>query len=268
MSSIDLSAAVRRVGVATALALSIGNIPAQAASITIDGNLTDLISQVGSQVLNVGSGSDPMGSADSPQTESNNGFDIKNFYSYYDQYADVLYLGMNMWGKVGDSRAITDTTSTNEYSAFCATTYCNRNIFDTNETYGIQLYRGTTAVDMTFANQLLSFSVIGANNGTDTMNMASNAWSLTVNRAISETNNGVEFSIAGLYSSGALANFPSDLLIRYSAGSADINPVSSAGAEDASLLAMQAVPVPAAVWLFASGLLGLGAVARKHKKKS
>lgn len=256
-------ATVRRATLATALALSISSIPVHAAAITVDGNLSDLIGEVASNPYNVASANDPQGSADSPATENNNGFDIKNVYAFYEKPANVLYLGMNFYGKVGDSMAITDTTSTNEYLAFCATTTCNRSVFDSNETYGIQLYAGTS----TAAPQLLSFNVLGASNGTDSLTVSNNPYSLTITRAVSEANNGVEFSIAGLETVLAPYGFanPANLLIRFTAGSGDSNPASSA-AEDFHNMQMQVVPVPAAAWLFGSGLVGLLAAARKRQQ--
>lgn len=261
MPSANLGAVGRRACVATAFALSLSSIPAHA--VLVDGDLTDLVTAVGSSPINTASGTDPQGSADTPVTENNNGFDIRNVYAFYEKPANVLYLGMNAYGKIGDSKAITDTTSTNEYAAWCASSTCNRSVFDSNETYGIQLFAGTATSDPV----LLSFNVIGATDGSDSLSIVSNPYNLTIIRAISEANNGVEFSIAGLESvlqPYSVAN-PADLLIRFSAGSGDINSVSSA-AEDAKLLQMQVVPVPAAAWLFGSGLMGLIATARKRTK--
>lgn len=254
-------ATVRRATLATALALSISSIPTHAA--IVDGSLSDLIAEVAANPYNTASGTDPQGSADSPATENNNGFDIKNVYAFYEKPANVLYLGMNFYGKVGDSRAITDTTSTNEYQPFCAATTCNRSVFDSNETYGIQLYAGTS----TAAPQLLSFNVLGASNGSDSLTVSNNPYSLTITRAVSEANNGVEFSIAGLEPVLAPYSFanPANLLIRFTAGSGDINPTSSA-AEDFHNMQMQVVPVPAAAWLFGSGLVGLLAAGRKRQQ--
>lgn len=252
---------VRRVTLATALTLS--SIQAHAAAIAVNGDLSDLINAVNTAPYNAAFGADPLGSADSPATESNNGFDIKNVYAFYDRPADVLYLGMNFFGKVGDSRAITDTTSTNEYLSTCAASYCNRSVFDINETYSIQLYEGTNMS----APQLLLYNVSGANNGSDTIGGITNPYALTITRSVSETNNGVEFSISGLHAQLSPYGFanPANLLIRFGAGSGD--PVgTSALLEDSHLLQMQVVPVPAAAWLFGSGLVGLVAFARKRQQ--
>lgn len=261
MPNINLIAAVRRACAAMALALSISSFPAHAVSVTIDGNLTDLISQVGSSALNTASGTDPQGSADSPTTENNNGFDIKNVYAYYDRPADVLYLGLSVYGTVGNSSAV-GASGTTEGVATCGTGSNSRTVFDCNETYGIQLYHGISTSDP----QLLLYNVVGLNNGSDTVGATTNPFSLTITRSVSEANNGVEFSISGLLANGAIPYDPyQDLLIRFSAGSADTTGTTTA-AEDYHLLQMQVVPVPAAVWLFGSGLVGLIAAARRHRK--
>lgn len=261
MPSANHGAVGRRATIATAIALSLSSIPAHASF--IDGSLADLAAEVAAAPYNAASATDPQGSGDTPTTENNNGFDIRNVYAFYEQQTSVLYLGMNFYGTVGDSRAVTDTTSTNEYLSSCATTYCNRSVFDANETYAIQLFAGTTMTSPV----LLSFYVTGANNGTDTLTVVSSVSGLSIARAISEANNGVEFSITGLDPHLAPYGFsnPAELLIRFSAGSGDPNPVSS-GAEDSHLLQMQVVPVPAAAWLFGSGLVGLIAAARKRQK--
>ncbi|MBI5041581.1 MAG: hypothetical protein HZB57_10425 [Gammaproteobacteria bacterium] len=139
MPSANLGAVGRRACVATALVLSISSAPAHA--IVVDGDLSDLIGAVNLATYNDATALDALGSTES--TESNNGFDIRNVYAFYEKPSNVLYLGMNFYGTVGDSRAVTDTTSTNEYSATCASTYCNRSVFDTNETYSIRLFDGT-----------------------------------------------------------------------------------------------------------------------------
>jgi hypothetical protein len=268
MPDVNLTVVARRLLVSAALAFSFSSLTAQAASITIDGDLSDIIAKVGtSNAVNYGYGDDPLGSADSPATESNNGFDIDKVYAFFNVATDTLYLGMSVYGKVGDSAPISDVTSTNEnadpfYDFICGTTYCNRNVFDSNETYGIQLYLGTSMSDP----QLLSFAVLGADDGSDSLLIGSNPHGLSINYAVSELHNGVEFGIQGLLTSGAVPFIAhQDLLVRFMAGSADLN-ASSGMLEDDHLLQMQVVPVPAAVWLFGSGLLGLVAVARRRRK--
>lgn len=262
MTSANLGAVGRRATLATAIVLSLCSVPAHA--VVIDGNLSDLINAVNTAPYNAASGTDPLGSADSPATESNNGFDISNVYAFYDWPADVLYLGLSVYGTVGDSQPA-GSIATNEGLANAGAGSNSRSIFDANETYGLRLYGGTTTSDPL----LLAFNVLGANNGTDSLTGVTNNYSLGITRAVSETNDGVEFSISGLFAQGALPYFsftnPADLLIRFSAGSSDTNAV-SALAEDSHLLQMQVVPVPAAAWLFGSGLAGLYAVARNRRK--
>lgn len=269
MSNVNLSAAVRRVCGAVALALSIGNIPVQAASIAIDGNLTDLISQVGSSTVNVASALDGTNETNPSllAIENGNGFDIKNVYAYYDRPADVLYLGMNFYGTVGNSLAgaPTGTSPGTAEGVATAGTGSNRQYaFDQNEQYGFHLYSGQG----TAGTQLAQYYVKGdasATTGsiaTDTTLFPTNPYSLVVARAASESFNGVEFSISGLQ-----LGYQQWITIDFRAGSADTNSISSK-AEDNMIMSVQAVPVPAAVWLFGSGLLGLGAAARQHKKKA
>ena len=104
-------------------------------------------------------------------------------------------------------------------------------------------------------------------NGGDSTTGVTNPYGLTVTRAVSESFNGVEFSIIGLNALLSPFSFsnPADLLILFKAGSADINPVSSGG-EDSYLLQMQVVPVPAAAWLLGSGLVGLLGLSRRQRK--
>lgn len=257
------NATVRRVTLATALALSISSIPAHA--VMVDGNLGDLIIEVAASPYNKASGTDPQGSLDSPATESNNGFDISNVYSLYDVQADVLYLGLSVYGTVGNSLAV-GSTAANEGLANTGAGSNSKTAFDANETYGIQLYLGTTTADP----QLMLYNVKGANNASDTIGAITNLHSLSITHSVSEAFNGVEFSIAGLAATGALPAFsfanPANLLVRFSAGSADTNTTSSVTGEDSRLLQMQVVPVPAAAWLFGSGLVGLVAFARKRQQ--
>jgi len=267
MPNVNLIAAVRRACVATALALSIGSFPAHAASVTVDGNLSDLTSLVSvipvndASYVNMYRGTDPAGNVDSPTSEYNNGFDISNVYAYYNWGEDTFYFGMQFYGTVGNSLPV-GSTATNEGIANAGTGSNSKTVFDANETYGIQLYLGGSTSDP----QLLLYNVKGANDGTDTIGAINNPYGLTITRAVSESFNGVEFGVTGFRTTGAAPEpHPNTMTLRLSAGSGDTNSTSTA-AEDYRLVTMQAVPVPAAVWLFGSGLLGLVAAARKHRK--
>lgn len=242
---------VLRATLATALALSISSIPAHA--VTIDGSLTDLISAVGANPYNTAQGSELGTDAGSY------GFDIKNMYAFYDRPADMLYLGMSFNGAVG--RAL----STESFFApvtGCLSGGAQTSVFDCSEQYGFRLHLGNSTTDT------VRYTVKGnnaANSGMNsetllTTNYVSNG--LTINHAVSELNGGVEFSIAGLYASGTIASFPQALTIDFRAGAAE----ATSWGEDSAVLSIQAVPVPAAAWLFGSGLVGLVAFARKRQQ--
>lgn len=251
-----------RSGLSAALSAVMMLTATSASAVTVDGDLDDLIAAIGSNVVNSVNATDPLGSADSPTTESNNGFDIRNVYGYYDQSADVLYLGMDFYGTVGDSQSATSMLGYEGFAS-CATTFCNRSVFDQNETYRFQLYAGTSIND----TQLLSYNVIGENTGGDHATGVSNPYGLVVTHSVSEANNGVEFSISGLaplLEPFSLGN-PADLLILFGAGSADTNSVSSQ-AEDSHFAQMQVVPLPAAFWLLGSGLAGLLGVSIRNRQ--
>jgi hypothetical protein len=243
------------------------SLPAQAASIIVDGDLSDLesvpwfIDWNDTSAVNVYRGTDPLGSADSPTSESNNGFDISNVYAYYSWTDDTFYFGMKFYGTVGDSQPV-GSAATNEGIANTGLGSNSREHFDSNETYGLQIYLGSSTSDP----QLLLYSVKGASNDTDTVLAGSViAPGLTVTHAVSEAFNGVEFGVTGLRLNGVAPEpHPNLFTIRFSAGSGDTNSTST-GAEDFHQVTMSAIPVPAAVWLFGSGLAGLVAVARRRR---
>lgn len=239
---------------------------ASAVSITIDGDIIDLTDTIGASSYNFAVGNDPLGNSDNPVTENNNGFDISNAYAYYDTAGTgTLYLGLSVYGTVGDSRAISDTTSTTEIVFGTAQASNNRSIFDSNESYRFELFKGTTTLDPS----LLKYTVTGIDGGGSYVSTIDNPNGLTIVHAVSETFNGVEFMIEGLNPYLIPYGFsnPRDLLIFFGAESLDPNPVSNIKG-DTHLLQMQVVPVPAAIWLFGSGLAGLiGFSARKNYKR-
>lgn len=264
----SLAMVVKRIALGAAFVFCTVGLPAQAASVIVDGNLSDLesipwfIGWNDASAVNVYRGTDPLGSADSPTSESNNGFDISNVYAYYDWNDDTFYFGMKFYGTVGNSLPV-GSAATNEGIANAGAGSNDKSAFDANETYGIQLYLGTSTADP----QLLSYNVKGANNSADAIATINNPYSLTIAHGVSESFNGVEFGVTGLRLTGAAPEpHPNMFTIRFSAGSGDTNATSTA-AEDYRLVTMSAIPVPAAVWLFGSGLAGLFAVARKRRSK-
>ena len=101
----------QRAGIRTALSAAMLLTATSASAVVVDGNLTDLIAAVVPHPTMLTAARDPMGMR-LPTTESNNGFDIKNVYAYYNHRGHgTLYFGMSMFGTVGDSRAVTNTTS-------------------------------------------------------------------------------------------------------------------------------------------------------------
>lgn len=270
-----LAMVVKRIVTGAAFAFSTVCLPAHAVSISVDGSLTDIIGVVGTtNGVNFGYGDDPRGNtevnASGLPIEDNNGFDIDKVYAYFDVPTDTLFLGLSVYGTVGNSSAV-GASGTTEGIANMGAGSNSRTVFDANETYGIQLYNGTLISNP----QLLLYNVTGTNANTlgDSIGAINNPYSLIIAHAVSESFNGVEFSITGLMASGMLLTppndsaYPSNLLVRFSAGSGDTTGTTTL-AEDSHLLQMQVVPIPAAVWLFGSGLAGLFAVARKRRGNS
>lgn len=266
----------QRVGIRTALsaAMLLTAASASAAIINVDGDLSDLISAVNSAPYNAADAADPLGSTES--TESNNGFDINHVYSYYNATVGngTLYLGLSVFGTVGDSQIVGDPDTDEKRLAGAPLASNNRSMFDSNETYRFELYKGTSTSDPLLLSYTVKGIDTGATAGSDYVSSISNPNSLTITHVVSE-GNGVEFSIAGLEPYLAPYSFtnPRNLLIFFGAGSTDPNYASSgcttcipviSGAEDTHLLQMQVVPVPAAAWLLGSGLLGLMGLARRQ----
>ncbi len=270
----------RSPGFRTALSAALLLAATSASAVTVDGDLSDLIAAVGSAPYNSYTGSDPMGNVGPTVSETNNGFDIKNVYSFYDVAVagGTLYLGISFFGTVGDSRALGDSAPCENGSTTTCIPGASRSVFDSNESYRFSLFEGTATTDP----QLLAYKVTGT--GTGESVTTTNPYVLGVSYAVSESYNGIEFKITGLNAQLAPFSFtnPANLAIFFGAGSSDGNPGSlgcttctspysspTSGAEDTFLLNTQVVPVPAAIWLFGSGLLGLvGVSARKRRIKS
>lgn len=240
MQGTNIGTCGRRVGVAGLLALSITSFSAQA--ITVDGDLTDLINTVGALNTNVAQGTDPNGTIDG--TEAFNGSDIENVYAYYDFPNDTLYLGLSVYGSVGTSGDLEGLLGG------------QAGVFDSWESYGFDIRYPANS-----ATQLVRFDVIGEDVdgfGTPAFgSFSTNPFNMTVDWAVSVGNNGVEFSVSGLLA--ALGTLPKDVTFSFYAGSG-----TNTLPEDMAQLNMQVVPVPAAVWLFGSGLLGLLGMARRR----
>jgi len=167
-------------------------------------------------------------------TASLDGFDIDTVYSHYDVGSSTFTFGFSVIGEVGDSGAFD----------------LGFNTFDSLENYRFLLDLGNNGnfeAGLSLAGDGLADS--GAN--TETANLTSDPGGVTFNSAVSEFYNGVEFSIVGL-------NFIGDYTVSLGAGA-------SGGPDELVAVSGTVVPVPAAVWLFGSGLLALVGFGRSRR---
>jgi hypothetical protein len=220
--------------------------PIKAATIAIDGDLTDLFTAQGSNIYapyNSATGTDPV--ADAEQ----NGFEITDMYAYYDALDGTFYLGMQLDGSFGTSGG--DEGLMDVF--YFAPDPGAAGIFDANEHYGFNIIHTDSSTT------LVDYTVVGNGNGYG-YEVFTNPYGSTVNWAVNETDNTVEFGITGLGSvlEPYFISGPANVGINFFAGS-----VSHPGPEDTASLSMQVVPVPAAAWLFISGALGLLGLARR-----
>jgi len=199
---------------------------AVAVPITVDGNLTDL-----------SNAPDTVSFTDGPGPGNSDGFDIDTVYSHYDVGSSTFTFGFSVIGQVGDSGFLYDLDTLS---------------FDFLENYRFLLDLGNNGnfeAGLSLAGDGLANS--GAN--TETANPTSDPGGVTFNSAVSEFYNGVEFSIVGL-------NFIGDYTVSLGAGAS-----SSPAPDELVSVSGTVVPVPAAVWLFGSGLLALVGFGRSRR---
>lgn len=233
---IHAAAALAAAGMLTA------SVPAFA--ISVDGNLGDLIGAVGGAGANAGQG------VESGADAEGNGFDITNVYGYYDLGLDTLYLGMSFFGSVGTSGG-----DEGDPFAFWLPEPGVAGVFDANENYGFNVRIGSNALP-TVALDLTGDSTTGG----EIVAALTQPAGISLVWAVSEANNGVEFSVSGLNTH--LGGVPANLDIGFFAGS-----VSNPLPEDSAHLSVAVVPVPAAAWLFGSGLMALAPALRRRSAK-
>ena len=214
-------------------------LPFSANAITVDGDLSDLIAAIGGDPSLGNSASEAGNDAE------NNGFDITNSYVWFDWSNDTLYAGFETEGVVGDSCAPTG-------GGLCAVPTYQKLGFDSQETVSMQITLGSLVFDAGSIDAQTG-SISGASVfGAPPLDQSGTAGG--IDYAVSGTNDGVEFAISGLIAGGVDfdKNNPLDIALRFQAGSVT-NPL----LEDEAFVSATLVPIPAAVWLFGSGLIGL-----------
>jgi len=212
-----------------ATALSVATLyTADAAAITVDGNLADLIAAPGTvslvDVVNTGG----------------DGFDIDTVYTNYDATTSTFTFGFSVIGQVGDSGFLDLSPGT----------------FGSLENYRFLLDLGSNgSIDAGLS--LAGDGVADSGPNSETATPTTDPGGVVFNSAVSENFNGVEFSIVGLTSIG-------DYTVSLGAGAGN------GGAEPLVAVSdtIAVVPVPAAVWLFGSGLLALAGFGRSRHSKT
>lgn len=242
-----------------ATGLMLGSSVGQTASISLDGDLTDLIAHVNAAPNQSGmvseSGTDAEG----------NGFDITNAYFTYDIPSDTFYLGFETFGTFG-------TAGGNEGVGFPS---CNAGnpggnsgaagLFDGCENVGFSIDLNS---DSSIEFQLNVkgegvANVSGSASGETATEGAGNTPGAVFNWFASEGNDGVEFSVTGLGPLGFSYSNPLDITVVMNAGTGN-----NFGPEDFATINTQLVPVPAALWLFGSGLLGLLGISKRGARRT
>lgn len=232
---------------AVAAAVVFSATASHAAHVAVDGNVADLMDAVSAFPDQSASGTESGFDAEG------NGFDITNYYASYSIADDVFYFGFQTQGPVGQS---CNPTS----NGLC---FLGESVnFESRESVGFQLDLGSISF-VTPDVEIILTGDDGAGVGPDNVSSLIEPVGITVSWAVSEADNGIEFGVSGLAAAGLIPNFslsnPFDYTARFSGGGS-INSLT----EDEALLSAQLVPVPAAVWLFGSGLAGLIGFARRR----
>lgn len=247
-------------GLSSALLLAV----TAASAVAVDGDLLDLQSAIANEVHY------PQNTASATESGTDgesNGFDIVNGYAWYSMALDTFYMGMTFNGQVGTAGGREGAPT--QVGCAPAPNYDGvAGVFDACERYGFGI---DINGDATYEFEFILRGDGSANSGEGSeqiVTLADNTGlalgASTVDWIVSESNNAVEFSISGLYS--LLAPFspsnPRDVDVLLRAGS-----ITNLGSEDTLVLNMQVVPIPAAAWLFGSGLIGLLGLPRKSFRK-
>lgn len=258
-----------RPGIRAALLSALFLVATQASSaVVVDGNLSDLLTAIANEPL--APGNTAVGSESGTDAESN-GFDITNAYAWYNTANDTFYVGMKFFGQVG-------TAGGNEGApfSFCGDPTPNdpdgdglAGVFDSCENYGFSLTinsgtnatTGFTRLDI-IGDGILDTDQTNTGQNTELYPLITGALGGNFKWGVSESANGVEFSVSGL--KWALGDFspssPTNVTIGFYSGTGD-----NFGPEDSFYMNMQVVPLPPAVLLLGSGLLGLIGFSKRHR---
>jgi len=218
---------------------------AHAVGVTIDGNLTDLIAATATPP-----GASGIDAIDSGGT----GYDITETYAHYDSGTDTFFVGFRVAGDIGTAGGNEGT-----FNVFCNSSgdglSGNAGVFDGCEQYGVGIdIGGNNAGPQEFDLRLTGDSIKDSASGTEAEASLTNPFGASFDYIVAETlNDGIEFSITGL---GYDPSVGADIYFFASAVNGNFG-------QDDAVLTLQAVPVPAAVWLFGSGLMGLAGFARR-----
>jgi hypothetical protein len=252
-----------RPGIRAALSSALFLVATSASAVTVDGNLGDLIAAIGSEPFA------PQNTASVTESGSDaesNGFDIVNGYAWYNGGTDTFFIGMNFAGPVGTAGGL-EGAPTQVGCGQSPNFDGVAGIFDGCERYGFAIdidADATKEFDLLLKGDGAIDSGLNTESAITYVNNTGLSVAPVVNWNVSETNDGVEFSITGLRS--LLEPFgpgnPRDVDIILRAGS-----ITNVGLEDTLVLHMQVVPLPAAVWLFGSGLIGLLGLSTKSSRK-
>lgn len=254
-----------RPGTRAVLSSALFLVATSASAVTVDGYLGDLIGAIGSEPFNP---QNTVTATESGTDGESNGFDMTNGYAWYNGGDDTFYFGMTFAGLVGTAGGAEGGPTMTKFCAPSPNFDGVAGIFDACERYGFSIdINGDATNELDF--MLKGDGSANSGEGSESVITLVDNTGLglgvdAIDWAVSESDNGVEFSITGLRS--LLEPFgpgnPRDVDIILRAGS-----ITNSGIEDVMVLNMQVVPLPAAVWLFGSGLLGLLGLSSKSKRQ-